>query len=209
MATAALAVATLSACDEGPGPTGVDVVPPSESLSPELTGTSFYNTGFDYESTSFSDTDLVLEAASLYTQTTGATLVSTTSSDGGTVTVAIVGRTGGTISAGDHSLEIPPRAVLQDTEFRMEVLGSGSVLVALSARKVATGEPVSVFPVPLTLTLSYKGVANNADVKRLRNVYLYLDSPSYLIPLISTVSRSAKTISSPISHFSIYGMAIE
>ena len=54
-----------------------------------------------------------------------------------------------------------------------------------------------------------KGVLKGTDLNRLRNVYLYLDSPSYLVPLYSTVSRSSKTISSPIWHFSQYGMAIE
>ena len=197
MTTAALVVGTLTACDEGPGPTEVNVVPMSESFSADLIDGSLY------------DSALTLESASLYTRTTGATLVSTTSSGAGIVAIAVVGRSGGTISAGDHSLEIPRNAVSQNTEFRMEVLGTGSVLVALSARQVATGETVSVFPVPLTLTLSYKGAIDNADVKRLRNVYLYLDSPSYLVPLVSTLDQKNKTISSPVWHFSQYGMAME
>jgi hypothetical protein len=196
MTMAALVVGALTACDEGPGPTEVSV-PSTESFSAELIGGSHY------------DTNLTLEAASLYTRTTGASLVSTEEYDFGTVTIAVVGRKGGTITAGEHSLEIPKKALEEDTEFRMEVMAGTNIVVGLSARSVRSGEPVSVFPDPLTLTLSFKNVLKTSDVMRLRNVYLYLDSPSYLVPLVSTLDIPSKTLSSPIWHFSQYGMAVE
>ena len=190
MTTAVLVAGMLTACDGGPGPTEV-------SLSTSSTETLA------------SGSDLLLEAASSYTRTTGATLVTTTSSALGTVATAVVGSGGGTIGAGDHFLEIPKDAVADATEFRMEVVTGDNVLVALSARRVSTGDPVSMFPVPLTLNLSYKSLGRGTDLKRLRNVYLYLDSPNYLLPLVSTLSKSTKTVSSPVWHFSRYGMAIE
>jgi hypothetical protein len=194
--TAAFAVGTLTACNDGPGPTEVSV-PFSESLSADLLSGSLY------------DTNLTTESASLYTRTTGAHLVSRETPEAGTVTVAIVGRKGGTISAGDHRLEIPRKALSEDVEFRMEVLAGDNIIVNLSARSVSSGDPVSWFSVPLTLVLGYKSVFSTGDVTRLRNVYLYLDSSSYLVPLLSTLDQKNKTISSPISHFSQYGMAIE
>ena len=196
MATAALVVGALTACTDVSGPTEVSV-PFDESFSAELIDASLY------------DSQLTTEAASSYTRITGATLVSTESTEAGTVTIAIVGRRGGTISAGDHLLEIPRKALSEDVEFRMEVLAGGNVVVNLSARSVSSGEAVFLFPVPLTLTLSYRNVLSTADAKRLRNVYLFLDSPSYLIPLSTTLDQKNKTLSSPIVHFSQYGMAIE
>ena len=193
--TTALVVAGLTACDDGPGPTGVDVFPPSEDVSADLTGTA-YDTNF-------------ARGADSYALRTGATLVSTESFEDGVVTVAIVGRRGGTITAGRHSLEIPRNAVLEDTEFRMEVLSGSTILVDLSARSVGSGEAVSAFPDELTLTLSYRNVLSSSDAKRLRNVYLHEDSPDQLVRLPSRLDKKNKTISSPIEHFSIYGMAIE
>jgi len=192
MAAAALVLGTLTACSEGPGPTEVPV---SETLSADLSAAPVYS--------------LTVEDASFYTRTTGATLVSAESESFGTMTIAVIGPYGGTISAGDHTLEVPRGAVAEATEFRMEAVAGNRILVDLSARSVSSGEEVSWFPVPLTLTLSYKGVIKNSDAKRLRNVYLYLDSPSYLLPLVSALDKRDKTLSSPIVHFSLYGMAIE
>ena len=109
MTTAALVLGALTACNEGPGPTEVSV-PFGESFSADLIDGSLY------------DTDLTTEAASLYTRTTGAALVTTQSYEAGSVAIAIIGPGGGTISSRYHSLQIPRNAVSEDTEFRMEVV---------------------------------------------------------------------------------------
>lgn len=190
MATAALVVGTLTACQDGQLPTSLDST--TETFSADVIDTSTYDVATGY--TVFSS---------------GTLLETSTAIEPGNATIAVVGVNGGTISTGEHLLEIPRGAVSEDTEFSMEVKGGSKLLVDLSARRVSSGETVSAFPVPLTLTLSYRGFYTGKDVKRLRNVYLYLDSPSYLVPLISRLDRRSKTLASPIWHFSLYGMAIE
>lgn len=196
MATA-LVVGALTACSDGLTPTEPSLDSTTESLSTDLIDASLY------------DSDPTLASATLYTEASGAALVPTTRTDAGQVVTMVVGPGGGEIRAGDHSLAIPRNAVSKATEFRMEVVAGTNILVDLSARGVASGKTVSQFSVPLTLTLSYKGIFSGADVRRLRNVYLYRDSPSYLLPLTSVLHKKDKTLSSPISHFSLYGMAIE
>lgn len=180
MATALLVVGTLTACTDDRGPTAVEV-PLNEIVSAGVVGHSPYS----------------------------AKLVSTESSELGTVTTAVIDRRGGIINAGRHSLFVPAMAVSRNTEFRMEVLAGPSIIVDLSARSVRGGQQVSVFPIPLFLTLSYESLPSDTDEARLRNVFLFEDSSDYLIPLISWLDTSGKTVSSPITHFSKYGMAIE
>jgi len=196
MTTGALIVgALLTACSEGPGPTEVPV---SESLSDEAIPVSPY------------DKSLTIQTAALYVQTTGATLATMESETFGDVATAIIGEDGGTLRAGDHTLEIPPDAVDDETWFRMEVVSGASILVDLKAQDVEDRHPVYEFDVDLKLTLSYKSVLKaGGDASQFRNVYLYLDSPKYMIPLASTLDEENMTISSPIEHFSLYGMAME
>ena len=200
MATVALAVGTLSACSDAPGPTDV-CTPFGETISAGVIDASYYD--------ALSSTDDAIEGGTLYTQATGATLVSTESFESGTVTIAIVGPDGGTMVAGNHTLDIPRNAVSEATEFTMSVQSGHQIVVDLSARSVVSGDSVTQFPVPLALSLSYKGLIRNSDAKRLRNVYLVEDSPSLLLPLFTTVDKRNKILSSPIWHFSLYGMAME
>ncbi len=204
--TTALVVGTLTACDVGQGLTDVTVDPSGQDIFTELTSADL---SASLTETDLYDSALTEASASLYKEITGATLVSTTTTKSGIVAIAIVGPAGGTITAGDHWLVIPRDAVLENTEFRMEAFGGTNILVDLSARTVGSGAVVSSFPVPLTLRLSYRDISKNVDARRLRNVYLYLDSPDYLVPLLQTRNTKTKTISSPILHFSKYGMAIE
>lgn len=193
MTTAALVVAALAGCSDAPGPAEVTEEP--KAVSPYDTGPT-------------------IQTAMAYVQATGATLASTESEDFGDVATAIIGENGGTLRAGNHTLVIPPGAVGEKTWFRMEVVSGANILVDLSAREVDDGQvdhddPVYKFARPLNLILSYEKVLSNSEVERLRNVYLFLDSSRYLIPLESKINREDKTISSPIEHFSRYGMAIE
>lgn len=193
MTAAVLVVAGLTACSDGPAPT--EVSGPSIETSP-------YDTG------------LTIQTAMAYVQTTGASLASTESEDFGDVATAIIGEKGGTLRAGYHTLVVPPGAVGDPTWFRMEVIPGAHILVDLSAREIDDGkvdhsDPVYKFDRPLNLILSYEKVLSKSDVERLRNVYLYLDSPRYLVPLESRIDYEHKTLSSPIWHFSQYGMAIE
>ena len=194
MATAALVVGALTACDEGPGLTEVAV---SDGLYDDAINASPYDTGF------------TLQTAALYVESTGATLASMESETFGDVAKALIGEDGGTLRAGDHTLVIPPDAVDDDTWFRMEVVSGANILVDLKALDAKDGDRVYEFERSLTLTLSYKDIFSSGDPSQLRNVYLYMDSPQYMIPLSSKVDEKNRTISSPIWHFSLYGMAIE
>lgn len=191
MTTAALVVgALLGACADAPGPTEVDVRSPEASPYDGLT----------------------IQAAMMYVQTTGATLVSKESEDFGAVATAIIDEDGGTLRVGGHTLQVPPNAVNEDTWFRMEVVSGANILVDLDAWVYDEGElddRVYTFNRTLNLILSYDGILSKSDLDRLRNVYLYRDSPKYMIPLGSTINTQDKTITSPIEHFSRYGMAIE
>lgn len=194
--TAALVVVALAACDQAPGPTEV-IMPVGEPASPYVVDYTLY------------DSELSVESASLYSTVTGARLAETDAPVESEVATAIIGPEGGSLSTTRNTLQVPPNAVSHPTEFTLEVVGGNHILVDLSARTVNGGQTVSQFPVPLTLTLGYRGLIKNGQVNRLRNVYLFLDSPSYLVPLFFTVNKSDKSLSSPIWHFSQYGMAIE
>ena len=180
MATLALVVGTMTACQDSP----TDVSLPLDDASSEVTPAT----------------------ASAYWS---GSLVATAFESLGETGEAIIGRNGGTIRVGEHSLEVPRNTVFTDTRFTMQVVAGTSIVVNLNAEDVASGETVSTFQNELTLTLSYRNVYSGADVKRLTNVYLQNDSPFELIRLPSTLSRKDKTISSPIDHFSLYGMAME
>lgn len=199
MTTAALVVTALTACTDSPGPTEL-ILPLDGGVPADQVTSSFYD---------LYNTELTSDGASLYSSSTGARLLTTDTPVDPAVTIAVVGPEGGTISAGVHALEIPRNAVSEPTEFTIETVGGSHIIVDLSARSVQNGQSVSAFPVPLTLTLSYKGLIKNSEARRLRNVYLFQNSPNLLVPLYYTLNQSDKSLSSPIWHFSQYGMAIE
>ncbi|HET8655716.1 MAG TPA: hypothetical protein VFL93_09405 [Longimicrobiaceae bacterium] len=62
--------------------------------------------------------------------------------------------TGGTITAGDATLEVPPGAVTGPTRFHLVVPAGRQFLVRASAM-TANGSAVDEFNAPLTLTLHY------------------------------------------------------
>jgi hypothetical protein len=132
-------------------------------------------------------------------------LVSTNASETATTVTQVIDSRGGMINVGGHSLIIPRRAVLEDTEFTFTVVGGDHIQVDLKAKRVRDGGTVDTFPLALTLRLSY-GNANVSDPSRLKNVYMV---DGLLIPLVSSVSTLTRTVASPLSHFSEYGMAIE
>lgn len=197
MATAALVVGVLAGCSEGPGLTEVSQ-PPVESFPTEWLNGALY------------DTELTTQTAALYVEATGAMLVSTgegEQSRGGVK--AMVGEDGGMLRVGNHSLRIPRDAVDDPTVFMMEVVLGTELVVSLRAYDAEDGVSVSEFDKDLTLTLSYEGIVTDDDSWRLRNVYLFQDSSNHLVPLYSVLDEENNTISSPIDHFSLYGMAIE
>ena len=196
LTTAALVVGALTACHEGPGPTEVSQ-PTAETFPTAWLNGALY------------DAELTVETAALYAAATGAALVSSDDSPTRTATKAIIGRDGGTISVGGHTLEIPRGAVEENTVFVMEVVAGTSLVVDLSAYEADDGDRVDKFDRDLTLTLSYAGWVSDSDADELRNVYLFQDAEHLLVPLESWLDMNERTVSSPIDHFSQYGMAIE
>lgn len=123
-------------------------------------------------------------------------------------TVQVVGRRGGEVHAGQHSLFIPRGAVSEDTEFSVRLVGGDYIQVELGARRVSDGAEVSTFSKDLLLRLSYAD-ADVSDPYSLTNVYLADGTTDgTLEALASYVSFSTQTVSSPISHFSGYAMGM-
>ena len=60
-------------------------------------------------------------------------LITTTVSVTETTVVQVVGKSGGNIQLGPHSLFIPRRAVLEDTQFTLTIVGGDFIHVELSA----------------------------------------------------------------------------
>ena len=136
--------------------------------------------------------------------TWGAVIPSTFNPVGENVVTAVIGRSGGIIRNGDHSLMIPQRAVESETEFTFVVKAGDHVEFGFSAKRVSDGAVVSTFPVSLTLRVSYKNI-NVSNPYALSNAYKMEGAMAgYYQKLPTSVSTFTQTLSSPINHFSEY-----
>jgi hypothetical protein len=123
--------------------------------------------------------------------------------------VQVVGAAGGELVVGGHSLVIPAGAVDSDTEFTMTVVSDPYIHVSLHAVRVSDSTEVTTFAVNLTLNLSYAD-AEIEDPNDLLNAYLIHGTvEGELEPLPSSVDFDLQVVSSPLSHFSDYAMAID
>jgi hypothetical protein len=128
----------------------------------------------------------------------------------GNTVIAEVGPEGGRIANDDHWLSVPANAVSEPTEFTFKVVGGNNIKVDFSARKVATGERVSQFPVALTLGLTYKLAKNVNDPMKLYVAYVLegeLAGARERLP--STVWTDLLLVTAPIWHFSEYELAVD
>lgn len=133
-------------------------------------------------------------------------LVTTSQPTESKTVVAVIGREGGKIQNGDHSLTIPRRAVSGDTEFTFTMVGGTKIQADLTAKNVATGLPVTTFANNLTLRLSYRN-ANVSDPSRLAIVWVVAGAIVEKAP--SYVDTFNQQVLGSLSHFSDWGLAAD
>ncbi len=133
----------------------------------------------------------------------GWSLVSSSSQSSLTVSL-VLGSLGGTMSVNGHSLTVPAGALQQPTRFTMTTISGTSIRVALSAQDAATGVPVTVFPTPLRLGLSYAS-AKVSNPSKLKVAWLVDGSIVAVQP--SELDKPHKQVVSSLYHFSDWGIA--
>jgi hypothetical protein len=122
----------------------------------------------------------------------------------------VIGPQGGRLTLGWHELIVPPGAVQQPTVFRMTAKLGLHIVVDLTAADRVSGIPVTTFPLPLELKLSYRFFPMNAAQRdRLLVLWLKDDSPTgELVPVPTIVNAQRRYISGSITHFSQYAMGM-
>ncbi len=133
----------------------------------------------------------------------GWSLVSSSSQLSLTVSL-VLGSAGGTMSVNGHSLTVPAGALQQPTRITMTTLSGTSVRVSLSAQDAETGEPVTAFPTPLKLGLSYAS-AKVSNPNKLKVAWLVDGAIVAVQP--SELDKSHKQVVSSLYHFSDWGIA--
>ncbi len=133
----------------------------------------------------------------------GYTLVPSSMQDSVTVSI-VMGSLGGTMSVNGHSLTVPAGALQQPTRFTMTTISGTAIRVSLSAQDAATGVPVTVFPTPLRLGLSYAS-AKVSNPSKLKVAWLVDGSIVAVQP--SELDKPHKQVVSSLYHFSDWGIA--
>jgi hypothetical protein len=118
----------------------------------------------------------------------------------------IIGPAGGVLDLGLHQLVVPRGAVTGLTRFKMATKFGNNVIVDLTATDLATGRPVTQFPVELQLKLSYLllGVSRS-EAQRLTIVWLHDGSVE---PVKTTLQPMQYYAVGWIDHFSRFAMAM-
>ncbi|HEV8151091.1 MAG TPA: hypothetical protein VGP61_12990 [Gemmatimonadales bacterium] len=112
---------------------------------------------------------------------------------------AVVGRDGGTITVGPHSLVIPAKALNQDVLITASIAGD-------SANAIRFGPEGLQFKKPATLTMSFDNCGQWGQLRQLEIVYT--DDQLKPKEIISSVSDNrTKSIMGAITHFSQYAVA--
>lgn len=137
------------------------------------------------------------------------TLVTTQGQTTTTTVVAVIGVKGGRIENGLHSLTVPSRAVLTDTEFTFTVPSGEFIQADLTAKRVVDGAPVTTFLNPLTLRMSYAG-ASVADPSKLVVAWLVDNTPhGRKEKQPGGVNTGSMTVTGYLTHFSWYAVGLE
>lgn len=121
---------------------------------------------------------------------------------------AWIGSAGGTVSTAAYTLVVPANAVSTSTRFDIEPTNTGTYSLELHAYRRGLLGLIDVggngFSRPVTLKVSYanaRGVTSASDL-----VIIYIKSNGVEIQP-SLIDTGAKTVASPLSHFSKYAMA--
>ncbi len=120
----------------------------------------------------------------------------------GTVS-GVFDQNGGSLSIGGTTLTIPAGAVSAPTTFTIN-RPDGELTFDFSATQNTANDVGSAgFAVPLSLTISYAGVNGTVN----NPVIVWIKPSGYAEPQPTTVDSTAKTMTAPINHFSVYGGA--
>jgi hypothetical protein len=115
---------------------------------------------------------------------------------------------GGTITAGGHSITVPPHAVSAVANFSLTVLDDEHVEVVLGAHDAVTGANVGAAGFAngktVTLTLSYAQSVDITDPSRLGIVRHLADGTLETLPV--TLDTASQTVRAQLGHFSKYAM---
>ena len=120
---------------------------------------------------------------------------------------AVIGRSGGVLSLGQHLLVVPAYAVTGNTTFRMEKEDGDHVRIHLSASRHGNNDVGKRgFNRPVKLLLSYEGAANlsSSDVEKMSVMYIREDQKIEALP--STVNYYDRWVGTDLRHFSEYGI---
>jgi hypothetical protein len=113
------------------------------------------------------------------------------------VTTQGVGRDGGTIVVGTHTLEIPPGALFRKVLIKAEQIPGSTNSVRFSPDKLE-------FERPAKLTMSYE----NCVLVLLPKKIVYTDENLTILEVLRSLDLfKKKTVSAPIDHFSRYAVA--
>ena len=125
-----------------------------------------------------------------------------------TASQVIPSRWGGKIYLYGGSLNVPARAVSEDTKFTFTLKTSPYLSADLKAVKVSDGSPVTTFQTPLTLRLDYSHSATPIPNLQYLNIYWVQDGV-ILEQLKSIVDRRSQNVWAFLNHFSEYSPGLD
>lgn len=123
---------------------------------------------------------------------------------------AMIGREGGVLRLGPHTLRVPQGAVSRPTIFTMARQDPSHIHVELTALRIVEGWIKDVgtlgFSVPVVLELSYANTGITVS-SSLQTVWVRQDG--ILVPVPTTVDLSRQVVVATLSHFSGYAIGTE
>lgn len=130
----------------------------------------------------------------------------TTDATGDQTKTVVIDENGGAIRFQGSVLVVPANAVSAPTSFTFRLHVQPTMGADLSAVD-ANGQPVTVFPVPLKLTLSYARAKNQIpDPSKI--VVLWVENGIVLGQLPSTADVQGKKVTALVTHFTDYQPAV-
>ncbi len=136
--------------------------------------------------------------------TSGGYTLMTTDATSDQTKSAIIDETGGFIRFQGSALIVPANAVSGPTTFTMRLHTQPYMGADLSAVD-ANGLPVTIFPVPLTLTLSYARAKNQLPTDASKVLVAWIENGVILGMLPSAADIQGKKVTAQVTHFSEYG----
>ncbi len=136
------------------------------------------------------------------TSSGGYTLMTTDANTDQTKT-AVIDQSGGFIRFQGSSLIVPANAVTGPTTFTMRLHTQPYMGAELSAVG-EDGQLITVFPVPLTLTLSYARAKNQLPTDANSVMVAWVDNGVVLATLPSTADIQGKKVTAQVTHFTEY-----